>query len=166
MQLHYDELFVTILLSWCNASSISYGMGWLQHISSGFESVQVEALRRRMEITVRVAWLLWQDISRDSWQGFMYRIWSFWMTLIWISDMATLFHQLQFFQKVHCQQNGKQTHPRKDILSPVDERSRQLTSNSSLMGLESQCTNASKSTWHLFSPISLAFLQTCQVSNV
>lgn len=111
-------------------------------------------------------WLLWQDISQDSWQGFMYTIWSFWMTLIWISDMATLFHQLHFFQKVYCKQNGKQTHPRQDILSPVDERSRQLTSNSSLMGLESQCANASKSTWHLFSPISLAFLQTCQVSNV
>lgn len=97
-------------------------------------------------------------------QGFMYTIWSFWMTLIWISDMTTLFHQLQFFQRY--KQNGKQTRPRKDILSPVDERSRQLTSNSSLMGLESQCTNASKSTWYLFSPISLAFLQTCQVSNV
>lgn len=64
------------------------------------------------------------------WLSFGYRIWQLYFTS---------FNSFKGYK-----QNGKQTHPRKDILSPVDERSRQLTSNSSLMGLESQCTNASK----------------------
>ena len=178
------------MMGCCNDTSImmqcldriSY-MEWVDFniFQVGLFCIQVEALRRRMEITVRVAW----DQIRNSHPhrvhvmfvvavtghqpGFMTGFHVHNLELLVDSQFGFRIWQLDFisFNSLkRYKQNGKQTHPRKDILSPVDERSRQLTSNSSLMGLESQCTNASKSTWHLFSPISLAFLQTCQVSNV